>query len=72
VGGTWEEFGAQKIDSGANTTTFPKSLLSKPDQLILNLHRHRRAFDSFELIKTSNGPNKLLSLRATAIPGKSK
>jgi hypothetical protein len=72
VGGTWEEFGAQKDRSGANTQLF-QVITIEADQLIFESYTAiGELYDSFELIKTSNGPNKFIELRATAIPEKVK
>lgn len=68
VGGDWEEFGATKERSGKNTQLF-QVISIEGDRLIFESYTAiGELYDSFELIKTPNGPNKFIELRATAIP----
>jgi hypothetical protein len=68
VGGTWDEFGAQKDRSGENTQLF-QVITIEEDQLIFESYTAiGELYDSFELIKSANGPNKFIELRAKAIP----
>lgn len=68
VGGDWDEFGAQKERSGDNTQLF-QIITIEGDRLLFESYTAiGELYDSFELIKTPNGPNKFIELRANAIP----
>lgn len=68
IGGSWEEFGAQKDRSGDNTQLF-QIITVEGDRLLFESYTAiGELYDSFELIKTPNGPNKFIELRANAIP----
>lgn len=67
VGGDWTELGATKDRSGENTQLF-QVITIEGDHLVFESRTAiGELYDSFELIKTENGPNKFIELRATAI-----
>ncbi|MBN7817112.1 purple acid phosphatase family protein [Algoriphagus pacificus] len=67
VGGDWTELGATKDRSGENTQLF-QVITVKGDHLLFESYTAiGELYDSFELIKTENGPNKFIELRAKAI-----
>ncbi|WP_296701336.1 metallophosphoesterase family protein [Algoriphagus sp.] len=70
VGGDWTELGATKDRSGENLQLF-QVITIKGDHLIFESRTAiGELYDSFELIKTVNGPNKFIELRAKAIDEK--
>jgi hypothetical protein len=68
VGGGWDEFGAQKERSGGNTQLFQVITITGDKLLFESYTAIGELYDSFELIKTPDGPNKFIELRAKAIP----
>jgi hypothetical protein len=68
VGGDWDEFGAQKDRTGGNTQLFQVITIEGDRLLFESYTAIGELYDSFELIKTPNGPNKFIELRANAIP----
>lgn len=67
VGGDWTELGATKDRSGENTQLF-QVITIEGDHLVFESRTAiGELYDSFELIKTENGPNKFIELRANAI-----
>ena len=68
TGGDWDEFGAQKERTGANTQLFQVITIEGDRLLFESYTAIGELYDSFELIKTPNGPNKFIELRAKAIP----
>jgi hypothetical protein len=70
VGGNWDEFGAQKDRSGENTQLFQVISIAGDHLLFESYTAIGELYDSFELIKSPDGPNKFIELRAKAIPEK--
>lgn len=67
VGGDWTDLGAVKDRSGEITQLF-QVITVKGDHLLFESYTAiGELYDSFELIKTENGPNKFIELRAKAI-----
>ncbi len=68
VGGDWTELGAEKDRSGENTQLFQVITIEGDHLLFESFTAVGELYDSFELIKTPDGPNLFIELRAKAIP----
>lgn len=67
VGGDWTDLGATKDRSGENTQLFQVITVEGDHLLFESFTAVGELYDSFELIKTEDGPNKFIELRAKAI-----
>jgi len=72
AGGDWDQYGAQKDRSGENIQLFQVITIEGDRLLFESYTAIGELYDSFELIKTPDGPNKFIELRAKAIPEKLK